>query len=96
MALPETGLGKHIQGQPIRCSTSVAANYRARCLSQSKASFIAKLNIVLEEAGESAFWLEFIIDENLLKENMVKNPASGSTGVNCNFRVFQKEGKHKK
>ncbi len=72
MALPETALGKHLRGQVIRCSTSVAANYRATCLSQSKASFVSKISIVLEEADESAFWLEFIIDENLLKENMVK------------------------
>ncbi len=72
MALPETALDKHLRGQVIRCSTSVAANYRATCLSQSKASFTAKLSIVLEEADEAAFWLEFIIDENLLKENLVK------------------------
>ena len=72
MALPETPLGKHIGGQLIRCSTSVAANYRATCLSQSNASFVAKLSIVLEEADEAAFWLEFIIDEKLLKENLVE------------------------
>ncbi len=72
LALPETALHKHIRGQLIRCSTSVAANYRATCLSQSKASFTAKISIVLEETDESAFWLEFIIDENLLKENLVK------------------------
>ena len=72
MALPETALGKHLRGQIIRCSTSVAANYRATCLSQSNASFIAIISIVLEEADESAFWLEFVIDENLLKINIVK------------------------
>jgi four helix bundle protein len=72
MALPETALGRHIQVQLIRCSTSVAANYRATCLSQSKASFLAKISIVLEETDETAFWLEFIIDESLLKENQVK------------------------
>jgi four helix bundle protein len=72
MALPETALGKHLKGQVIRCSTSVAANYRAACLSQSKASFIAKISIVLEEADEAAFWLEFIIDEKLLKNNLVE------------------------
>ena len=71
-ALPETTLGRHIQRQLIRCSTSVAANYRATCLAQSKASFTAKISIVLEETDESAFWLEFIIDENLLKEKLVK------------------------
>ena len=72
IALPETALRRHIRGQIIRSSTSVAANYRATCLSQSKASFIAKISIVLEEADETAFWLEFIIDEKLLKNNFVK------------------------
>jgi four helix bundle protein len=72
MAMPETPLGRHIRGQVTRCSTSVAANYRATYLSQSKASFIAKLCIVLEETDESAFWLEFIIDENLIKEILIK------------------------
>jgi four helix bundle protein len=72
LALPETALGKHIRGQLIRCSTSVAANYRATCLSQSKAGFIAKISIVLEETDESAFWLEFIMDEKLLNKNLVE------------------------
>ena len=72
IALPETNLGKHIRGQLIRCSTSVAANYRATCLSLSKAGFTAKLSIVLEETDESAFWLEFIIDENLIKKKLLK------------------------
>ena len=72
MALPNTPLGNHIQGQLIRCSTSVASNYRATCIAQSKASYVSKLSIVIEEADESIFWLEFIIDENLLKKNLVE------------------------
>ena len=72
MALPNTQLGKHLRGQLIRCSTSVASNYRATCISQSKASFISKLSIVIEEADESYFWLEFLIDENLLKSNLAE------------------------
>ena len=72
MALPESPLGKHIRGQVIRCSTSVAANYRAACFSQSNATFVAKISIVLEETDETAFWLEFILDEKLLKENLVQ------------------------
>jgi len=72
LSLPKTQLGKHISGQLIRCSTSVAANYRAACIAQSKASFTSKLSIVLEEADESAFWLEFIIDEDLLKRKRVE------------------------
>jgi four helix bundle protein len=73
MALPNTQLGNHLRGQLIRCSTSVASNYRAACISQSKASFISKLSIVIEEADESYFWLEFIIDENLLKIHLLQS-----------------------
>ena len=72
MTLSNNQLGNHLRGQLIRCSTSVASNYRAACLAQSKASFISKLSIVIEEADESYFWLEFIIDENLLKKNLVE------------------------
>ncbi len=71
-ALPTNQLGRHIAGQLIRCATSVSANYRAVCLAQSMASFISKLSIVLEEADECAFWLEFIIDEGLLKMEVVE------------------------
>jgi four helix bundle protein len=47
LSLPDTYLGNHIRGQLIRCSTSVASNNRATCFAQSKASFIAKLSVVL-------------------------------------------------
>jgi four helix bundle protein len=56
----------HIRCQLIRCSTSVVSNYRAARLSQSKATFIAKISIVIEEADESSMWIELIIDKNLL------------------------------
>lgn len=69
--LPRTYLGNHIKAQLIRCSTSVASNYRATCIAQSKASFISKLSIALEEVDESHFWLEFIIAEHLLKKERV-------------------------
>jgi len=67
LALPKNTLGGHISGQLIRCSTSVAANYRASVLAQSRASFKAKLSIVLEEIDESQFWIEFLVEEELVK-----------------------------
>lgn len=70
-ALPKTPLGRHIQSQLIRCATSVAANYRAACIAQSKSDFAFKMSIVAEECDESCFWLELIIDEKLLKSNQV-------------------------
>jgi len=45
--------------------------YRATLLAQTKAAFISKISIVIEEADESEFWLEFIIDERLLEKDKV-------------------------
>jgi len=64
--LPNTVLGRHVKGQLIRSSTSVAANYRAAKHGQTKAVFISKLSIVIEEADESEFWLEIIEEERLI------------------------------
>ncbi len=71
--LPKSYLGNHVQAQLIKCGTSVAANYRAVCIAQTKAGFISKLSIVVEETDESCFWLEFIIDEKLLNKKHVES-----------------------
>ncbi len=70
LTLPKTTLGDHERRQLVRCATSVAANYRSALLSQTKASFISKISIVIEEADESEFWLEFIMDEKLIEKEM--------------------------
>jgi four helix bundle protein len=72
VALPDSPLGRHVRSQLLRCSTSAAANYRAVCIAQSRASFISKVSIVAEETDESCFWLQFIIDEKLLAGKQVK------------------------
>ena len=95
LTLPNTYLGNHIKGQLIRCSTSVAANYGAACLAQSKASFIAKLSIVVEEADESEFWLEFINDERLLSIEQVeplKKEAYELTSIFISSRMTASKG----
>jgi len=71
VSLPNSALGNHIRGQLIRCATSVAANYRATLLAQSKASVVSKLSVVVEESDESEFWLEFIIDEKLMPKKRI-------------------------
>lgn len=70
-ALPQTIQGKAVAAQLIRSGTSVAANYRAACRARSKPEFIAKLGVVEEEADESAFWLELIIETGLLNQRKV-------------------------
>lgn len=70
-ALPKTIQGRAIGNQMMRSGTSVAANYRAACRARSKIEFIAKLGTVEEEADETAFWLELIIEGGLLKPQQI-------------------------
>jgi four helix bundle protein len=72
-ALPNNTIGRAIGNQLVRCGTSVGANYRAACRGRSKADFISKLGIVVEEADESEFWLELLIDGNILKKELVES-----------------------
>src|SRR5690242_2097030 len=69
--VPRTIQGRAIANQIIRSSTSVAANYRAACRARFRAEFIAKIGVVEEEADETCFWLELIIDSGLLVEARV-------------------------
>ncbi|PYS77815.1 MAG: four helix bundle protein [Acidobacteria bacterium] len=71
-ALPKTTEGRATGNQLIRSGTSVGANYRAACRGRSKPDFIAKLGIVEEEADESAFWMELIIESNIMKKELVE------------------------
>jgi len=64
-ALPKTEEARIIGRQFIRCSSSVGANYRAACRSRSKAEFFAKLSIVVEEADETAFWIEILTESGI-------------------------------
>lgn len=72
-ALPRTLEGRAIGGQLVRSGTSVDANYRAACRGRSKAEFIAKLGTVEEEADESAYWMELIVDGGLLPKEGVES-----------------------
>jgi four helix bundle protein len=55
--LPNDPLSKRLAGQLQDSGTSVAANYRAACRARSRAEFVAKLSIAVEEADESVLWL---------------------------------------
>lgn len=59
-ALPRTVEAQVLGKQALRSATSVAANYRAACRARSAAEFASKINVVLEEADETQFWLEML------------------------------------
>jgi len=71
--LSKTKKGEILGNQLMRAGTSVGANYRAACRSKSDADFIYKIQIVEEEADESAYWLEMISESNIIKKNRLGN-----------------------
>ena len=72
-ALPHGRSADVIGKQIVRSATSVGANYRAACRGRSDATMIAKLDIVLEEADETLFWMELLTESGLITEARVSD-----------------------
>lgn len=73
--------------------TSVAANYRAVCRARSKAEFIAKMGIVVEEIDETVFWLEMLIDTEIIKESLLKDLLKEANELLAIFAASQRTSK---
>jgi four helix bundle protein len=65
-ALPATRTPEVIGKQLLRSATSVGANYRASRRARSGADFVNKLGIVEEEADESSYWLELLLESGIV------------------------------
>ena len=72
-ALPNTSTARVIGNQLLRSGTSVGANYRAACRARSQAEFISKIGVVVEEADESVYWLELLIEAAVLPPTKVQD-----------------------
>ena len=70
-ALPKARVAGTIGGQLLRAGTSVGSNYRAASRARSQADFIAKMGIVEEEADESLFWMEILVEAGLMKGQLL-------------------------
>ncbi|MEH1924841.1 four helix bundle protein [Nostoc sp.] len=80
-ALPQSRTADVIGKQLIRSATSVGANYRSACRGKSTADVIAKLSLVEEEADESLYWMELIVEVGLLPLEKVSNLMSENTEI---------------
>jgi len=70
-SLPRTTEAQVLGKQLLRSGTSVGANYRATGRARSKAEFIAKMGIVVEEADETVFWIECLIESEIVKKELL-------------------------
>ena len=71
-ALPDTVPAQVIGKQLLRCGTSIGCNYRAACRGRSKADVIAKLGIVEEEADETMYWLELLMEAEIFPKRKLE------------------------
>jgi four helix bundle protein len=65
-SLPKNDEARIIGKQVLRAGTSVAANYRAVCRARSRAEFVSKIGLAVEEADETIFWLELLVETGIV------------------------------
>ena len=72
-SLPKGKTAEILGKQLIRSGTSVGANYRAACRAKSVADFVSKMGTVEEEADESTYWLELLVDSGVTQKARVQD-----------------------
>jgi four helix bundle protein len=92
-SLPNTRTGDVLGKQQLRSATSVGANYRSACRAQSKPTFISKIAIAIEEADESQFWLEMIIEAGLMSEKKLADLLKESNEIVAILTAFSRTAK---
>ena len=76
--------------QEIRACTSVASNFRAVCRARSEREKFAKLCIVVEEADETIFWLEMLVEAEFLVIESVDKILNEATEILKVMAAFKK------
>jgi four helix bundle protein len=92
-SLPKTEEARVIGKQVLRSGTSVAANYRAVCRSRSKAEFIAKVGVVVEEADETVFWLELLGGAGIVEQKRLEELLLEANELLAIFAASQRTAK---
>ena len=94
-SLPKTETARTISRQLLRCGTSVAANYRAAGRARSRAEFVAKMGVVVEEADESVFWLELLVESGMIAKARLDDLLAEANELVSIFVASQKTARGK-
>jgi len=93
---PKNAAGFETAKQLIRSAGSVGANYRATARAKSNADFIYKIEIVLEEADESLYWLEVIKEAEIKIGQEVERLMDEANQLTAIFTATDKTAKQNK
>ncbi|MBZ5520931.1 MAG: four helix bundle protein [Acidobacteriia bacterium] len=94
-SLPRSTEAQVLGKQLLRSGTSVAANYRAACRARSRAEFVAKIGVVVEEADESMLWLEMLSDAGIVGKEKLADLANEARQLTAIFTASQQTAKRK-
>lgn len=81
--------------QLLRSASSVGANYRAACRARSQADFISKITVVEEEADESAYWMELVIESGLQNNELIQSALKEANELTAIFTASGNTAKNK-
>lgn len=94
-SLPYRSAAQVLGKQLLRSGTSVAANYRAACRARSRAEWIAKIGIVVEEADETVFWLEMLADCEIVSNDRISDLLKEGHELSALFTASQRTARSK-
>jgi four helix bundle protein len=95
-SLPTTDAARVIGKQLLRSAMSAAANYRAVGRARSRAEFISKIGIVVEEADETVFWIEMLVDAGIAGKNDVEKLLAEANELLAIFAASQRTARANK
>jgi len=94
-SLPKDKDAQVLGHQMLRSGTSVGANYRAACRARSQADFLSKITIVEEEADETSYWLELLIESGIMKKELLDELIKESNELTAIFTSSGRTAKSK-
>ena len=92
-SLPKTTEAQVLGKQLLRSGTSIGANYRSAGRARSKAEFVSKIGVVLEESDETVFWLELLYESGILKPELLHDLLREANELTAIFSAAQQTAK---
>lgn len=90
--LPRTTEVQVLGKQLLRSGTAIGANYRAAGRGRSKAEFVSNIGIVVEEADETVFWIECLMESGIIAPDLLSDLLSEANESTQDFRCITEDG----
>ncbi len=94
-ALPKSTEAQVIGKQLLRSGTSVGAHYREAARSRSTAEFVSKIEGGLQELEESAYWMELLVEANIIPESRLNGLQQEANELTAILVTYSKNAKDK-